>query len=117
MSIFYNREREIEQLTQAWNSDGAGLILLYGRRRVGKTYLLQHFFSDNRPHCYFLASAMAISDNISQLAEALVAAHVERRADGRVNWIVGAGAGRAAALVARLHERGQAGPLWEKLVA
>ncbi len=46
-----------------------------------------------------------------------IAAHVERRADGRLNWIVGAGAGRAAALIARMHERGQAGPLWEKLVA
>ncbi len=46
-----------------------------------------------------------------------IAAHVERRADGRLNWIVGAGAGRASALIARLHERGQAGPLWEKLVA
>ncbi len=45
------------------------------------------------------------------------AARVERRADGRLNWIVGAGAGRASALIARLHERGQAGPLWEKLVA
>ncbi len=46
-----------------------------------------------------------------------IAARVERRADGRLNWIVGAGAGRAAGLIARLHERGQAGPLWEKLVA
>lgn len=46
-----------------------------------------------------------------------IAARVERRAGGRVNWIVGAGAGRAAALIARLHGRGQAGPLWEKLVA
>lgn len=50
-------------------------MLLYGRRRVGKTYLLQHFFADTLPHCYFLASAMTISDNISQLAEALIAAH------------------------------------------
>ena len=46
-----------------------------------------------------------------------IAAHVERRAEGRLNWIVGAGAARASALVARLHERGGAGPLWEELVA
>jgi AAA+ ATPase superfamily predicted ATPase len=33
--------------------------LLYGRRRLGKTYLLQRFFSEYqgspRPHCYYLA--------------------------------------------------------------
>jgi hypothetical protein len=46
-----------------------------------------------------------------------IAAHVERRAEGRLNWILGSGAARTAALIARLHERGNAGPLWENLVA
>jgi hypothetical protein len=46
-----------------------------------------------------------------------IAARVERRAEGRMSWIVGSGADRAAALVARLHQRGHAGPLWERLVA
>jgi radical SAM superfamily enzyme YgiQ (UPF0313 family) len=37
------------------------------------------------------------------------------RADGRVNWVVGAGGDAAAAMVQRLHERGLTGPLWEHL--
>ena len=75
MDAFYNRSQELAAFTEAWDSDKAELALLYGRRRVGKTYMLQHFLSDTRPRCYFLASAMSITDNIAQLAEALIAAH------------------------------------------
>ncbi len=46
-----------------------------------------------------------------------IAARVERAADGRLNWVVGSGAARTSALIARLHERGHVGPLWERLVA
>jgi len=73
MGVFYNRNRELASLGASWDSDKAEFVLLYGRRRVGKTYMLQHFLSDNRPHCYFLASSMSIADNIAQLAEALIA--------------------------------------------
>jgi len=75
VGAFYNRTQELAAFADAWDSDKAELALLYGRRRVGKTYMLQHFLSDARPHCYFLASAMSIADNIAQLAEALIAAH------------------------------------------
>jgi AAA+ ATPase superfamily predicted ATPase len=75
VGAFYNRDQELAALADAWESNKAELALLYGRRRVGKTYMLQHFLSNDRPHCYFLASAMSIADNIAQLAEALIAAH------------------------------------------
>lgn len=75
MVAFYNRKQELAEFSDAWESGKAELALLYGRRRVGKTYMLQHFLSDSRPHLYFLASAMPIADNIAQLAEALIAAH------------------------------------------
>ncbi len=73
MGAFYNRSRELASLGDSWDSNKAEFVLLYGRRRVGKTYMLQHFLSDSRPHCYFLASSMSIADNIAQLAEALIA--------------------------------------------
>lgn len=47
---------------------------------------------------------------------AAIAERVARRGAGRPEWITGSGADAAAALVARLHARGEAGPLWEKLV-
>jgi len=74
MTNFYNREQELSILTEDWETDGAKLMLLYGRRRVGKTYLLQHFFSAGHPHCYFLASTVANQENIAQLAETLLQA-------------------------------------------
>lgn len=43
---FVNRERELAQLRSWWSSPGAGMAIVWGRRRVGKTALLQHFASD-----------------------------------------------------------------------
>ena len=43
---FYNRMLELAALDRAWKRHGAGgqMLLLYGRRRLGKTFLLQRFF-------------------------------------------------------------------------
>lgn len=38
------REREKEQLRQCLNSDRSELVIIYGRRRVGKTFLVDEFF-------------------------------------------------------------------------
>lgn len=40
------RDREIKLLNQLWNSKEAEFMAVYGRRRVGKTYLIREFFSD-----------------------------------------------------------------------
>ena len=71
MNKFYDREEELTALTRQWEAHGAQFMLLYGRRRVGKTYLLQHFFREGRPNCYFLASQTSLAENMHQLAEEL----------------------------------------------
>ncbi|MFC4247838.1 ATP-binding protein [Natribaculum luteum] len=55
---FYDREAELDTLTAAVESPGADFIVVYGRRRVGKTELLKEFCA-NRPHIYFLAAQEA----------------------------------------------------------
>lgn len=40
------RKKELEQLRSAFNSDRAELIAVYGRRRIGKTYLVKEFFNE-----------------------------------------------------------------------
>lgn len=69
---FYNRTKEISALQMAWESRDAQFVLLYGRRRIGKTYLLQHLLDDTRPHCYYLAAQTSLSDNVAQLADAVI---------------------------------------------
>ncbi|MGC9434980.1 MAG: ATP-binding protein [Methanomicrobiales archaeon] len=43
MSIFLNRDRELSHLHERYGSDGAEFIVLYGRRRVGKSELIDQF--------------------------------------------------------------------------
>jgi len=55
---FYDREDELDTLTAAVESPGSDFVVVYGRRRVGKTELLKEFCA-NRPHIYFLAAQEA----------------------------------------------------------
>lgn len=43
---FIGREREINRLGRCKKEDHAQLVVVYGRRRVGKTYLVDSFFED-----------------------------------------------------------------------
>lgn len=44
-NTFIGREAEIQQLQDIYNSGRAEFVTVYGRRRVGKTCLIQHFFN------------------------------------------------------------------------
>ena len=80
---FYNRTLELAALDRAWKRHGRGgqMLLLYGRRRLGKTFLLQRYFTagaaGNEPekaHCYFLAEQSTAVTQRSTLAHQLVTA-------------------------------------------
>jgi AAA+ ATPase superfamily predicted ATPase len=53
--IFINRDSELSLLAELSRSGRAELLVLYGRRRVGKTELLRHF-SQERAHIFFTAT-------------------------------------------------------------
>ena len=42
--MFINRERELEGLERRCKSNEAEFVVIYGRRRVGKTMLIKKFF-------------------------------------------------------------------------
>ena len=80
---FYDRKLELAALDRAWKRHGAGgqMLLLYGRRRLGKTFLLQRYFTagvdgdeHEKPHCYFLAEQSTAATQRLTLARQLIAA-------------------------------------------
>lgn len=66
--MFINRETELKNLENLFKSNKAEFLILYGRRRIGKTELLQHF-SQNKRAVYFLAAQVKETDNLRQLKE------------------------------------------------
>ena len=64
---FFNREQELQFLEHKYRENGAQLIVVYGKRRVGKTELTKQFFRD-KPHLYFLADKLPESVQLADLA-------------------------------------------------
>ena len=44
--MFIGREKEKQELMRAYESSEAQFVAVYGRRRVGKTYLVRQTFKD-----------------------------------------------------------------------
>lgn len=52
--MFIGRQEELSRLEKVWNSDKFEFVVIYGRRRVGKSFLIDAF-SDNKKGIYFEA--------------------------------------------------------------
>ncbi len=84
--MFIDRQRELDQLRDLADRDEPTLGLLYGRRRVGKTFLLDHAW-ENRRFFYFLATDTTPALNRRDLLEELDRWTDRRiRVDDYPNW-------------------------------
>ena len=68
MSKFINRVDEMNILNNEYSRDGASFVVIYGRRRVGKTTLINHFCEDKNA-LYFLATEESEKENRNALKE------------------------------------------------
>jgi len=68
---FKNRQQELDFLEGEWNSGGARFVVIYGRRRVGKTELIKKFTGD-KPNIYFLARREPEKETIKRLNNKLI---------------------------------------------
>ena len=59
---FIDRISEMETLEREYRRDEASMVIIYGRRRVGKTELIRYFIKD-KPALYFLATEEAEAMN------------------------------------------------------
>lgn len=65
---FIDREREMRALNAFWKGKKPQLIVVYGKRRVGKTELIKQFIR-KKPHIYFLAQKINEHENLKLLGE------------------------------------------------
>lgn len=65
--MIINRKQELKFLEEKFKSRKSEVIVLWGRRRVGKTYLLKEF-SQKRPLIYFLATKATTKEQLDELA-------------------------------------------------
>ena len=68
MKRFVNRDSELVFLNEQYKNESAAMVVLYGRRRVGKTALI-HEFTRGKPFLYFLASEEAENLNMRALKD------------------------------------------------
>ena len=62
MKKFIDREDELATLENEYRREGSALVILYGRRRVGKTTLISEFIKDKNA-LFFLASEESETQN------------------------------------------------------
>ncbi|MCX5830018.1 MAG: ATP-binding protein [Deltaproteobacteria bacterium] len=65
---FVDRKNELSFLHRSWQEERSQLLVIYGKRRVGKTALVKEFSRD-LPHIYFLADKAPDRDQLRQLSE------------------------------------------------
>ena len=72
-SSFIGRHEELNLLDRVWESDKASLIILYGRRRVGKTRLLTHWMTQHEENgLYWMAPATSALDQLRSFSQTLM---------------------------------------------
>jgi hypothetical protein len=85
---FVDRETESRWLDQAWIARAPQLLIVYGKRRVGKTELLKQFIR-NKPSVYFLADRRPEQEQLKEVATRL-GTHFDDAFIGRkgfVDWL------------------------------
>ena len=66
--MFINRKEEINSLEKFYTSKTSEFLVLYGRRRIGKTELLKEFAKDKK-HFFFSATLSSAGEQLNQFTE------------------------------------------------
>ncbi len=67
---FIDRVKELAFLEEKWKEQKAQLVILWGKRRVGKTELTKQFIKD-KPHVYFLSENTNDKEQLFRFSQAL----------------------------------------------
>ena len=72
---FINRQRERSFLEQEYQREGSSFIVVYGRRRLGKTALIREFIKDKAGAVYFQADKSSESMAINLFRDVITRSH------------------------------------------
>ena len=71
MMKFVGRDREIKKLHTLYQNEGFQFVVIYGRRRVGKTMLINEFLKGKRS-AYYMAVEGTAKENLTGISKALL---------------------------------------------
>ena len=70
--LFYGRQKELQLLDSLYNSKKFEMLILHGRRRVGKSYLLSHFAAQHMENVvYFTGDKSSEKTNVQNFCQEL----------------------------------------------
>ena len=69
--MFIGRERELDSLNSLYNSGRFEFVVIYGRRRVGKTELIKHFI-EGKNAIYFTGVESNAKQNLENLSRSIL---------------------------------------------
>jgi AAA+ ATPase superfamily predicted ATPase len=73
MEQFVDRDVEFDQLTDCYESDTAEFVVIYGRRRLGKSELVRQSISDRDDAVYYQAVESTAQNQLEQFVDAATA--------------------------------------------
>ncbi len=82
--MFIDRSKELNALENRYSSDEFEFVVIYGRRRIGKTELIKQFSTD-KPHIYFLSPQDTKDMQISKFVQT-ISEHFNERKPDVDNW-------------------------------
>ena len=69
--MFIGRDKELNALEKLYQSDKFEFVVIYGRRRVGKTALINHFI-DSKEAIYFMGVESNEKQNLENLSKCII---------------------------------------------
>lgn len=86
MDRLIGRERECEELGWAMKSQRSEFVIMYGRRRIGKTFLVRRFFDDKYSFHYVGAHKQPQNVQLQNFREALIRFSADKDIPAFKNW-------------------------------
>ena len=81
------RDRECEELSRAMESSRSEFVVLYGRRRIGKTFLVRSFFKDRFDFHYVGAHKAKTGVQLQNFRKALIRYGDNANVPSFSNWM------------------------------